>query len=61
MYTLLPLPVRILIIVLLRRDMASEDLWSEEELKASVKAYADMYRADQEGRKFTSDVNMRYQ
>ena len=31
--------------------MAAEDQWSEEELKASVDAYAEMYRADQEGRK----------
>ena len=31
--------------------MADEELWSEDELKASVEAYADMYKADQEGRK----------
>ena len=31
--------------------MASEEQWSEEELKASVAAYAEMFRADNEGRK----------
>ncbi len=31
--------------------MASEEQWSEEELKASVVAYAEMYRADHQGRK----------
>ena len=29
----------------------SENLWSEEELRASVEAYAQMWNADQEGRK----------
>jgi len=31
--------------------MSSEDLWSEEELKASVDRYAEMYKADREGRR----------
>ena len=31
--------------------MTSEDQWSTDELEASVEAYAEMYRADQEGRK----------
>ena len=31
--------------------MTSEDQWSTEELEASVEAYAEMYGADQEGRK----------
>ena len=31
--------------------MPREDTWSEEELKASVATYAEMYKADQEGRK----------
>ncbi len=32
--------------------MPREDIWSEEELRASVEAYAEMYKANQEGRKF---------
>jgi 5-methylcytosine-specific restriction enzyme A len=31
--------------------MTSEDQWSTDELEASVEAYAELYRADQEGRK----------
>ena len=31
--------------------MSNEGLWSEEELKASVEAYAEMYRADQAARR----------
>jgi 5-methylcytosine-specific restriction protein A len=31
--------------------MAEKDDWTDDELRASVEVYAEMYRADQEGRK----------
>jgi hypothetical protein len=31
------------------RKMTSEDQWSTDELEAAVEAYAEMYRAGQEG------------